>query len=86
MDDIDLAQQHDEMYRQQALKAHFAGRPHTLLEECRRPGPSPEGAGPGRRRCRRCGEEIEPERLEAVPEATLCVDCQRTHERGRRHG
>jgi len=86
MDDIDLAQRNDEMFRQHALKAHFAGRPNTPLEACHRPGPSPEGAGPGRRRCRRCGEEIEPERLEAVPEATLCVDCQGKQEQRSRHG
>lgn len=86
MDDIDLAQQHDEMFRQHALRAHFAGRPQTLLEVGQRPGPHPKGAGPGRRLCSRCGFDIEPERLEAVPEATLCVDCQRSRERGRRHG
>ena len=26
--------------------------------------------------CRRCGKEINPRRLEALPYATLCVDCQ----------
>jgi RNA polymerase-binding transcription factor DksA len=28
-------------------------------------------------RCRECGRQIPPERLQARPEATLCVDCQR---------
>ncbi|HLO20273.1 MAG TPA: TraR/DksA family transcriptional regulator [Sphingomicrobium sp.] len=27
--------------------------------------------------CVRCGEEIAPERLEARPEAALCIDCAR---------
>lgn len=26
--------------------------------------------------CDRCGEPINPERLEAIPYATLCIDCQ----------
>jgi len=28
--------------------------------------------------CVRCGEEIAPERLEARPEAALCIDCARS--------
>ena len=31
--------------------------------------------------CVRCGEEITPERLEARPEAALCIDCARANER-----
>lgn len=27
-------------------------------------------------RCRRCGKEISPERLEAMPKSTLCVSCK----------
>jgi RNA polymerase-binding transcription factor DksA len=30
--------------------------------------------------CQECGRQIPPERLEARPEATLCVDCQRHRE------
>jgi RNA polymerase-binding transcription factor DksA len=30
--------------------------------------------------CRSCGREIPPERLDAVPEAVLCVNCQRRFE------
>jgi RNA polymerase-binding transcription factor DksA len=30
--------------------------------------------------CRGCGREIPSERLEAVPEAVLCIDCQRHFE------
>lgn len=31
--------------------------------------------------CTRCGNQIEPERLEIKPDATLCVGCQREVER-----
>jgi RNA polymerase-binding transcription factor len=33
-------------------------------------------------RCERCGKEIEAERLEAIPWATLCIDDKRRDERG----
>jgi RNA polymerase-binding protein DksA len=33
--------------------------------------------------CQECGRPIPPERLEARPEATLCVDCQRRLEQAR---
>jgi DnaK suppressor protein len=33
--------------------------------------------------CERCGERIEPERLEALPYAQLCMDCKRRDETGR---
>jgi DnaK suppressor protein len=33
--------------------------------------------------CERCGEPIEAERLEALPYATLCMDCKRRDETGR---
>jgi RNA polymerase-binding protein DksA len=32
--------------------------------------------------CERCGREIEPERLDAIPYATLCIDDKRRDERG----
>lgn len=32
--------------------------------------------------CTNCGKPIAPERLEARPWATLCIDCQREQERG----
>lgn len=31
--------------------------------------------------CERCGEQIDPARLEVKPDATLCLDCQREVER-----
>lgn len=33
--------------------------------------------------CERCGNPIETERLEALPQATLCMDCKRRDETGR---
>ena len=33
--------------------------------------------------CERCGEKIELARLEALPSATLCMDCKRRDETGR---
>jgi len=33
-------------------------------------------------RCERCGNQIEPERLDALPWATLCIDDKRREERG----
>jgi len=33
-------------------------------------------------RCERCGKEIEEDRLEAIPWATLCIDDKRRDERG----
>ena len=33
-------------------------------------------------RCEICGGEIPEERLEAMPDTTVCVPCQRTRERG----
>jgi DnaK suppressor protein len=32
--------------------------------------------------CARCGGEIAPERLDATPWASLCIDCKREAERG----
>jgi RNA polymerase-binding transcription factor len=32
--------------------------------------------------CRRCGREINPERLDAIPWATLCIEDKRKDERG----
>jgi DnaK suppressor protein len=31
--------------------------------------------------CENCGKPISPERLEAMPWATLCIDCKRLAER-----
>jgi DnaK suppressor protein len=34
--------------------------------------------------CERCGRQIQPARLEAIPEAACCRDCQEEIERGDR--
>ncbi len=36
--------------------------------------------------CQDCGERIDPARLEILPEATLCLDCQRKFERQHKRG
>jgi len=36
--------------------------------------------------CEQCGKEINPERLEAIPTARLCRDCQQEKERNMRRG
>jgi DnaK suppressor protein len=36
--------------------------------------------------CERCGEHIDPARLEARPDATMCLDCQREVERLAKRG
>jgi RNA polymerase-binding protein DksA len=33
-------------------------------------------------KCQNCGQGISPERLEAIPWATRCIDCKRKEERG----
>ena len=33
-------------------------------------------------RCERCGRDIAPERLDALPYATKCIDCKRLEEQG----
>ena len=33
-------------------------------------------------RCQNCGKPISPERLEAIPWTTRCIDCKRREERG----
>jgi DnaK suppressor protein len=35
--------------------------------------------------CDDCGERIDPARLDVLPEATLCLDCQRKVERNSKH-
>lgn len=60
-DEIDLAQQHEELFRELALRA------------ARRP---PRTSSSQARRCLDCDEPIEAARLALVPWATRCLDCQ----------
>lgn len=71
-DDVDLAQRFEEFRRDQALAAVQADA--ALLAR-----PIDEG-----RACVGCGEEIEAERLEALPGARHCLQCQEARERNRR--
>jgi DnaK suppressor protein len=65
-DIIDKAQQNEELFRNNALRKHFAGR-----------SPSPlKGEGVTKRKCRGCGELIPEKRLKANPEAVRCIECQ----------
>lgn len=84
MDDIDQAQEYDEMHRANALREHFRQRDTTFCDS-RNPGLHPQGAGPGRKRiCLDCGEEILDRRLQFVPNAVRCRECQELKEKGER--
>ena len=72
MDIIDKAQENDELFRRTALDDHFRRRRQGIKRA------EPESDC---RYCRDCGEEIEPGRLEAVPGAVRCIDCQGTFEK-----
>jgi len=74
MDDVDHAQELNELFRSQALDAHF-----------RRCGEEFGAMIENARICRGCGEEIDPDRLAAKPDAVRCIDCQGKKER-KRHG
>ncbi len=84
MDVFDIAQRNDELFRQNALRAHFAGR-QNARDEVKSGLAGPASGGSGTlplpiRICCDCGDEIEPERLEALPYAARC-GCQIKHER-----
>ncbi|HSW38578.1 MAG TPA: TraR/DksA C4-type zinc finger protein [Acidobacteriota bacterium] len=63
MDDIDVAQQNDELFRNVALQEHFRHRNEDRFQPV-------SGA------CITCGDDIEPARLSAQPDAVRCVFCQ----------
>jgi len=89
MDEIDVAQQNDELFRQSALRAHYAGRQNTLMTaKSGKAGPSSGGRGtlPRHKNCCDCGEKIETARLKALPNAARCVECQTKYERHGRAG
>lgn len=77
-DDIDRAQKYDELYRDQALTAHF----NRL-----RAGAGLQPINFGKTiECVDCGEPIAPKRLQANPSAIRCIACETQYERtqGRR--
>lgn len=60
-DEIDLAQQHEELFRELALRV---ARRHS------------RSSSSEARRCLDCDEPIDAGRLALVPWATRCLDCQ----------
>jgi RNA polymerase-binding transcription factor DksA len=94
MDDIDAAQEYAELYRQDALARHFAGKRDTGHDATRGQEPQDRGTSSAPmssdpttdRLCRNCREPIDPARLAANPQAVRCLDCQTETERNQRHG
>jgi len=67
MDVTDTATELEEAFREQALAARAAGRPHYT--------------GPRITQCESCGDQIPPARSEILPGVELCVSCQEDIER-----
>lgn len=91
MDVFDRAQELDEQFRAQALRAHFVRRDSPS------PSPSHQGRGEiqcidpshqgrGEIVCIDCGDEIGRARIKANPDAVRCIDCQTKTERRARLG
>lgn len=69
-DRSDLARTYDQLQRQTALEERLEGRLDQVNNALQRIDEGVYGI------CENCGNPIASERLEALPEATLCVDCQ----------
>jgi DnaK suppressor protein len=67
MDVFDRAQENDQLFRDLALREHFAGRVKGQEERVMD--------------CIDCGDQIPLERLEAMPNAVRCLECQEKEER-----
>ncbi len=74
-DRSDLAQSYDRKQRESAILDRLEDRLTKVEGALHRLAEGTYG------RCQRCGKLISPERLEAMPYATLCVDCQAELER-----
>lgn len=61
MDEIDLAQKHNELHLKKSLEAHR----------------SQQVSGPSREICLECEEPIPEARQKASPGCSLCIDCQK---------
>lgn len=84
MDDIDLANDHAEMFRTNALRDHFAGIGCAGEYDGNTPrgGALPHGrAASGPHCCIDCGDPIAAARLKAAPHAVRCIECQTEFER-----
>ncbi|MDG4811674.1 TraR/DksA family transcriptional regulator [Hydrogenovibrio sp. 3SP14C1] len=75
MDEIDRAQQLEEMQRQQSLAVIQSRRQGKTLMSV-----------PKYRECEDCGESIPQQRLQLNPTTLRCVDCQTKSERRGKHG
>ena len=73
MDDIDIAQQREQWDRELALKARGQRQDET-----------PNYDETGKRLCLDCDMRIPTRRLQAVPNAVRCIDCQQLHEQRNR--
>ncbi len=67
----DLATDTFEEEKALGLRSHFEGELLDVEDALRRIDEGTYG------KCAECGREISPERLEALPAARLCIDCQR---------
>ena len=72
----DIGSETLEQEQQHALASQEGERLYRIDEALRRLYNDPESFGI----CANCGREIDFERLEMVPEGTLCIDCQRASE------
>lgn len=72
----DIGTEAMEREKQFLLASQEGERLYRIDEALRRLYSDPEGFGT----CARCGRPIGMERLEVVPETTLCSDCQRAAE------
>ncbi len=70
----DIATETFEQAKGLALELHLRRRLQSTEEALRRL----EGGSYGV--CSNCGRAIDPERLEVLPEATLCIECQKSAE------
>jgi len=75
MDDIDLAQRHEELFRDNAMRKALESRAEEPLYDDR-----------GKRICVDCERRILQKRLKAMPATVRCVACQDKHERRPRQG
>jgi len=88
LDEIDLAQANDELFRQQALRAHFRAQ-HNFGDATAVRTATAGAVGYAPRpdlNCIDCEEEIGNARLAANPEAIRCIDCQTKFERRAQRG
>ncbi|MFP3960075.1 MAG: TraR/DksA family transcriptional regulator [Spirochaetaceae bacterium] len=75
-DTMDVAEEHFDRETLELLGEHDRKRLRRVSTALQRLHTSGYGI------CRSCGKPISQERLEAIPDALLCIDCQREREGG----